>query len=128
MGLVARVGSLTWSDEIRIFAVDDPSNEPGRCPAATAAASCVAGTADLELLVLTTGNQLSSQVAGLRLIEALADRCRAEGLRRIVARPEDPTLHELLEACGFQRLEQVPVLPANASEAVTWDRYFAYVL
>jgi hypothetical protein len=121
---------LTWSDgsEVRIFAVDDPSDEPGRCPAVLAAASTVPGSVTLRLHAVDLSDQWRCPLTWERLIGGLADRCRAEGLRRIVARPVDLTVVRLLENCGFRAVKEGWSDLQSGDEGTARHQVFALVV
>jgi hypothetical protein len=107
-------GDPTWASRARVFAVEDLSDRPGDHPAAVAATIPVPGTRSAELCALAVPGPPE---AGRRLLEALADRCRSEGVRALVARLHDPTYGRLLRRCGFRAPNRTDLEPGRVAFA-----------
>ena len=86
-----------------MFSVEDPSDEPGSLPAAVAVTAMLApGVVELGALVVHP--ECRGRGVGWHLVTALADRCRADGIRTIVARVDHPAVRALLSRSGFRPL------------------------
>ena len=83
-----------------MFSVEDPSDEPGSLPGAVAVTATLAPGV-IELGALVVHPECRGRGVGLHLVTALADRCRADGIRSIVARADHPAVRALLSRSGF---------------------------
>jgi N-acetylglutamate synthase-like GNAT family acetyltransferase len=87
---------------VRIFMLQDPAAPDEEEPVGVAVTHQMPGTTLVALRVVFVAPSQRHQGAGRRLVGALADRCRAEGLRRVQACSDDRTMTAFLLACGFQ--------------------------
>jgi GNAT superfamily N-acetyltransferase len=92
-----------WLREGQVFTVQDPAADPDDPPAGVAV-TIEADAVSVELCTVYVTEPHRRRGAGRHLVLALADRCRARGLRRITAAGPDAgdDVAGLLVACGFR--------------------------
>ncbi len=85
----------------RVFTVQDPAADPADVPAGVAVTIAADAAKSVELCALFVAPALRGQGVGRHLVLALADRCRAEGVRRMTAGSPAENVAALLVGCGF---------------------------
>jgi GNAT superfamily N-acetyltransferase len=91
--------------DIRVSVLQDAAGADDDSPVGMAVTHRVPGTASVMIDGVFIARDHRRRGAGRRLLATLADRCRAEGLNRLVARCDEPRMTEFLEGCGFRNSE-----------------------